>query len=245
MCTQFLFYIQYIYFFHQWSPLHVAVAGVHVDRVRYLVDKNANINIRDRFGVSMQDCTTEGRLVLVIYPCSHPHISVVNQWQIKWHQCKIVHCSFCFIYIRIASWLSSFKATDAIVNSFIVKMMNTTSNPNLFIFLCQWTPLHVAVGVGDADIVRYLVHKEANINIKENGGVSVWEYTTDGRLVLLVWVCVSLIPRHQSKSSVFVHCFGNVTNLIANTLRATFVTGVFLSVRRLPCMLQLDEAIKT
>lgn len=52
-------------------------------------------------------------------------------------------------------------------------MMNTTSNPNLFIFIRQWTPLHVAVGVGDADIVRYLVHKEANINIKENGGVSV------------------------------------------------------------------------
>lgn len=55
-------------------------------------------------------------------------------------------------------------------------MMNTTSNPNLinlFISLCQWTPLHAAVGVEDADIVRYLVDKEANINIKENGGVSV------------------------------------------------------------------------
>ena len=59
-------------------------------------------------------------------------------------------------------------------------MMNATSNPNLI--LCfhtfffpfrQWTPLHVAVEVGYTDIVKYLVDKEADINIRENGGVSV------------------------------------------------------------------------
>ena len=47
--------------------------------------------------------------------------------------------------------------------------------PYIFFFISfrQWTPLHVAVEEGYADIVKNLVDKEADINIRENGGVSV------------------------------------------------------------------------
>ena len=37
---------------HQWTPLHQAALGDHVDTVRCLVDKGADINLEDRRGVS-------------------------------------------------------------------------------------------------------------------------------------------------------------------------------------------------
>ena len=36
----------------------------------------------------------------------------------------------------------------------------------------QWTPLHLAATSGHVDIARLLVDKGANINGKDNGGVS-------------------------------------------------------------------------
>ena len=37
---------------HQWTPLHQAALGDHVDAVTCLVHKGADINIRDGRGVS-------------------------------------------------------------------------------------------------------------------------------------------------------------------------------------------------
>ena len=54
----------------------------------------------------------------------------------------------------------------------------------------QWTPLHLATGAGHVDIVRCLVDKGADPNIKDKQyGVSEQEYTADCKLVLLVRVC--------------------------------------------------------
>ena len=45
---------------NQWAPLHQAALGDHVDTVRCLVDKGADINLKDIRGVSkcesMVDC---------------------------------------------------------------------------------------------------------------------------------------------------------------------------------------------
>ena len=53
----------------------------------------------------------------------------------------------------------------------------------------QWTPLHFAAREGHVDIVRYLVDKVADLNIKNEDGVSEREYTADCKLVLLIRVC--------------------------------------------------------
>ena len=37
---------------HQMTPLHLAAHGGNVDTVKYLVDKGADTNIKDRWGVS-------------------------------------------------------------------------------------------------------------------------------------------------------------------------------------------------
>ena len=55
--------------------------------------------------------------------------------------------------------------------------------------LHQRTPLFWAADEGHVDVVRYLVEQGADINIKDNDGVSEWEYTADCKLVLLVRVC--------------------------------------------------------
>ena len=43
---------------HQDTPLHVAVAGegAYTNSVQYLIDKGAEINIKDKRGVSEWDC---------------------------------------------------------------------------------------------------------------------------------------------------------------------------------------------
>ena len=42
----------------------------------------------------------------------------------------------------------------------------------------QRTPLHTAAGAGYRYTVEYLVKKGADITIKDNKEVSVWDYTT-------------------------------------------------------------------
>ena len=53
----------------------------------------------------------------------------------------------------------------------------------------QSTPLHKAADKGLVHVVRCLVEQGADINIKDNDGVSEREYTADCKLVLLVRVC--------------------------------------------------------
>ena len=48
----------------------------------------------------------------------------------------------------------------------------TLSNATCF-FLCQRTPLHIAVEENKMDTVECLVKKGADINIKDDGGVSI------------------------------------------------------------------------
>ena len=57
------------YFPHQETPLHWAARARDVDIVRYLVDKGADINIKDdTLGVSEQECTADCKLVLLTQP---------------------------------------------------------------------------------------------------------------------------------------------------------------------------------
>ena len=53
----------------------------------------------------------------------------------------------------------------------------------------QSTPLHKAAYEGHVHVVRCLVEQSADINIKDEDGVSEREYTADCKLVLLVRVC--------------------------------------------------------
>ena len=53
----------------------------------------------------------------------------------------------------------------------------------------QRTPLHSAAEAGHVDIARYLVEQGADLNIKDEIGVSEREYTADCKLVFLVRVC--------------------------------------------------------
>ena len=56
---------------HQKTPLHLAAGKGHVDIVRYLVDKGADLNIKDTFGVSEQEYTADYKLVLLVRGCFH------------------------------------------------------------------------------------------------------------------------------------------------------------------------------
>ena len=53
----------------------------------------------------------------------------------------------------------------------------------------QSTLLHRAARNGHVDIVRCLVEQGADINIKDNHGVSEQQYTAGCKLVLLIRVC--------------------------------------------------------
>ena len=48
-----------IYSPHQYTPLHAAALEGHVDIVRYLVDKDADPNIKDKNGVSEREYTAD------------------------------------------------------------------------------------------------------------------------------------------------------------------------------------------
>ena len=48
-----------IYSPHQWTPLLCAAIAGHVDIVRYLVDKGADLNIKDDSGVREQEYSAD------------------------------------------------------------------------------------------------------------------------------------------------------------------------------------------
>ena len=56
----------FIYSPHQFTPLHIAAKAGHVDTVRCLVDKGANINIKDGNKVREQEYSAVSKLVLLV-----------------------------------------------------------------------------------------------------------------------------------------------------------------------------------
>ena len=52
---------------HQMTPLHIAVEGAHTEIVKYLVDREADINIKDYNGVNIYVCM-ESTYSLAILP---------------------------------------------------------------------------------------------------------------------------------------------------------------------------------
>ena len=61
----------YIYSPHQYTPLHLAAEGGHVDIVRYLVEQGTDINITSIYGVSEREYTADCKLVLLVRGCFH------------------------------------------------------------------------------------------------------------------------------------------------------------------------------
>ena len=58
----------------------------------------------------------------------------------------------------------------------------------ILFFLFQRTPLHIAAGKGYTDTTESLVAKEADINIKDNDGVSTFHY----------WECINTLGLSSS-----------------------------------------------
>ena len=58
--------------------------------------------------------------------------------------------------------------------------------------LHQWTPLHAAAAEGNTDVVRFLADRGADVNIKDERGVSEWDYTDCSWLVLGYWTILGL-----------------------------------------------------
>ena len=59
----------FIYFPHQRTPLHSAAEAGHVDKVGYLVEQGADLNIKDTHGVSKRGYTADCKLVLLVRVC--------------------------------------------------------------------------------------------------------------------------------------------------------------------------------
>ena len=58
------------FFSHQWTLLHLVAGSGHVDIVRYLVEEQgADINIKDKDGVSKREYTADCKLVLLVRVC--------------------------------------------------------------------------------------------------------------------------------------------------------------------------------
>ena len=56
----------FFHFSHQKTPLHVAAGRGHVENVRCLVEKGADISIHDKNGVSESEYTADCKIVLLI-----------------------------------------------------------------------------------------------------------------------------------------------------------------------------------
>ena len=61
----------FVHSLHQNTPLLLAVYGGHVHVVRYFVEQGADINIKDRLGVSEREYTADCKLVLLVKVCFH------------------------------------------------------------------------------------------------------------------------------------------------------------------------------
>ena len=81
ICIRFIWIIKKMvmwnFFLHQMTALHKAAEGGHMDIVRYLIEKEADIGIQDRIGVSICDSGAYKRLHL---PSSHKRSLSYTSW---------------------------------------------------------------------------------------------------------------------------------------------------------------------
>ena len=85
--------------------------------------------------------------------------------------------------------------SSSVLLSQILSIIIVTTVLKLFLPLCQQTPLHMVVRQGQMHTVECLVDQRADINIKDNDGVS-----KGGRLVQNL----GYIPIHPKKYPVFM-----------------------------------------
>ena len=87
-----------------------------------------------------------------------------------------------YIYVDNIRSLSRIVLHCLRCQEFLNSLANSSSTAFFSDILClyQRTPLHIAAKGGHCDIVKYLVEEGANVNIKDQLGVSISDCSTEG-----------------------------------------------------------------
>ena len=84
--------------------------------------------------------------------------------------------TLCHFTIRDMGYLGAFVKISPFTNLSKSQFINFCIYVSLF-SLHQMVPLHLAAERGHLDIVKYFVSQKADINIKDNNGVNICNYT--------------------------------------------------------------------
>ena len=101
------------------------------------------------------------------------------------------------------------------LNSYQITLANNVTTVLICFFLCtyQKTPLHTAAGAGYIHTVKHLVKKGADINIKDNRGVSIWDYPRSGNFHVKNNLRKTFhVDKFSVRSSNFIKCFIRMLN---------------------------------
>ena len=173
------------------TPLHLAVQQNHTDVVKYLLSKEADVAIKTDSGRSVyHNAAYNGYISILQLLVTHSKVHVndldnthftalhlavqKNRTEVvKYLLAKEVDVAIKTDIGRSIYHSAAYKGYISILQLLVThsKMhVNDVDNKN-------FTPLHLAVQQNHADIVKYLLLKEADVSIKTDGGRTVYHST--------------------------------------------------------------------
>ena len=169
-----------------WTPLHLAAGRGHLEVVKYLVEKGADVNARNKYGWTPLHCAIE------IYGGGIAHFEIVpageNTFELKEKKREASSGEIVRYLIKNGADVNA-KDNEGYTPLYYAITLEDMESAHILIEngsnvnerTEESTLFHILVAKGNLELVKLAVERGANINARDKDGLTLLHYALAGR----------------------------------------------------------------